>query len=291
MPAAGAKATTRGVKLKSWDTAPLFRWQQLRRLERVQAEITSLREAVGGAESPPASGHSGDYALSFVAKMQAMLPALCRPRCSVAFLCPWPATALEPEPEPQHQPEPQQAAIEGLARFRVHFHIMPGSWAMVRFGEPPAGFFWGIAIFPLMQRFQRQRGAVETLRLDTICFKPHFDHKRLQAATTNDHPIIVLRTTDNPLRLPYRCIDGKHRINKLLAAGETRVRCRVLDVAEVEEFVTALPLCALPPLRLYGAEEDGFGDEEDLALACAAGALRRLITEGLASPPSSSTIP
>ena len=296
---------TRPRELDSWDNPPLFRWQHLRQLERVEAELASLRADLGRS-----SGRGCDRALTFVTKMQLMLPSLSRPRQGAGFAAAVREAAAksregapEPQPEPQLEPGSALAAAGDLGRFRVHFHIMPGSWAMPCFGQPPAGFCWGVAIYPLLKRFQQQseRDLVERLPLNQVrvtvatsrpaarvgaaitlylvitqvCFKPHCERRRFLAATTTDCPIIVLRTTDNPLRLPYRCIDGKHRIHRLLADGESHARCHVLGVDEVQEFVTALPLCALPPLS-----KGGIGSEEDLARACVTGALQYLRAEG-----------
>ena len=85
------------------------------------------------------------------------------------------------------------------------------------------------------------------------------------------------RCRDNPLGQPYRCIDGKHRINRLVAAGASHVGAYVLSLEDVAPYVVALPLCALPPTAFLS----GVGEEEAVSMSSAAGVALHLRQLGL----------
>ena len=215
-----------GSGVMGWDRPPLFRWTSFQRLLRVQSEVAALRAETLQDEGalPTTSTVHNDHAMEFVERMQAMLPSLDRPRCvdtrarqpGLALKCvvsSWAAAglsreasarAVKPEPEPPLSTANPSAPHMSL---QLHFHSMPGSWAMECWGAPPQGFCWGIAIYPLLQRFtlfeadleanlpgtdlSTARGAAR-LHLDHICFKPHIELAKFSAADPR-YPLLVIR--------------------------------------------------------------------------------------------------
>lgn len=58
-----------------------------------------------------------------------------------------------------------------------------------------------------------------------------------QPDVDTSYPCFVIETFDNPLGCRYRCIDGKHRIHKLLASGARTILCHVLALEDVDPYV------------------------------------------------------
>ena len=51
------------------------------------------------------------------------------------------------------------------------------------------------------------------------------------------YPPIVCMNMINPFNKKYRCIDGKHRIEKMLSKNITESKCYVLDYSDIEKYV------------------------------------------------------
>jgi hypothetical protein len=340
-PIATVTGMTTTVSLSDrWHAAPLFRRETLRRLQRVQEEVNALRreQAVeGGAVSAGAAGRTheapttspGDHVRAFLGRRWAMLPCLTRIQWARSSQGPPPRhtnAQLHPVPvhsAPQQQQRPgsstTQAAEPTAERFALHFHSMgPGLWSMACWGEPPLGFGWGIAIRPLLDLVtglspsSRQFVACRRrrVRLEQVCFKPHVEPDRFRSADTR-WPLLLLASTQNPHGLPFRCIDGKHRVHRLIAdCDAARQRTRydspavgaavpaagprlqdlevdavVLSLEEVAPFVVGLPLCALPPLSMGS----GRVQEDDVRWCTLDGALRYLTRQGLVGPRAATT--
>lgn len=141
-------------------------------------------------------------------------------------------------------------------------------------------------------------GTLCRVRIADICFKPHVKPERFKSAEVQ-WPVLLLKSTDNPLGLPFRCIDGKHRIHRLLADACTQltphsspcpigiataaqllqVDAIVLTVDEIAPFVVGLPLCTLPPVNMC----TGHALEDDIGFCGIEGALRHLAELSLLS--------
>ena len=121
-----------------------------------------------------------------------------------------------------------------------------------------------------------------------------------QPDVNTSYPCFVIETVDNPLQCRYRCIDGKHRIHRLLASGARTIPCHVLTLEEVGPYVigvppkdrsyccccfavgsselmrtmawhhAGIPLCLLPPLPPVGSGD--LAEEEDVRGSNAKGA-------------------
>jgi hypothetical protein len=128
-------------------------------------------------------------------------------------------------------------------------------------GVPPVGYCWAVAIYPLQQRYPIGLPGASQIPLAEICFKPQIKTAPLLPDVDLSAPCFVLETPLNPLGLRYRCIDGKHRIHRQLAAGATTIACRVLELDDVIPHVVAVPLCLLPPLP---AGLDALPEEDDV---------------------------
>lgn len=272
--------------------------------------------------------HHVNYVEEFIRRYQAMLPCLGRvqwvascgpiPRHNNVIDVYWQEahtekhSKLSSRPETNHSPD---FKTDSINRFALHFHSMgPGRWSMACWGEPPNGYGWGIAICPLLRKVtaaqgrncpsgSKRLGILRRVRITDICFKPHVKPERFKSAEVR-WPVLLLQSTDNPLGLPFRCIDGKHRIHRLLADACTQltpysspcpvgidtavqllqlnaieVNAIVLTVDEIASFVVGLPLCTLPPVDMC----TGHALEDDIGFCGVEGALRHLGEQNLIS--------
>lgn len=62
------------------------------------------------------------------------------------------------------------------------------------------------------------------------------DGERYHKADTS-FPCILLEGANNPYDLRYRALDGKHRLQRLVDAGETEGPCYVLSLKEVTHLL------------------------------------------------------
>lgn len=90
---------------------------------------------------------------------------------------------------------------------------------------------------------------IETIRFSEICRQDQFQpatSKRECCLCCNgeryfdadvSHPGIVLRTDINPLPLPYRLLDGRHRLWAMQAKGWTEGPFKILTLDQIKPYL------------------------------------------------------
>ena len=112
------------------------------------------------------------------------------------------------------------------------FHLIHGDWRL-----PPLdpGRTWLIWIEPIIERTAALLPVA--LDFDQVCHRREVVSEDRLAACDPEIPGIVLRAAANPCGLPYRLIDGNHRLHRLRGAGRVRGPFFVLDFADVADCV------------------------------------------------------
>tara|TARA_B100001250_G_scaffold87565_1_gene72421 strand:+ start:4186 stop:5373 length:1188 start_codon:yes stop_codon:yes gene_type:complete len=62
------------------------------------------------------------------------------------------------------------------------------------------------------------------------------DGERYFKCKTN-YPLILCTGVPNPFDKKYRCIDGKHRIDKMISQNKSKSKCYVLEYSDIEQYL------------------------------------------------------
>jgi len=119
---------------------------------------------------------------------------------------------------------------------------MYGDWAW------PGMEYSSLSIEALFKNGVVTKNHYSILRVKYICAKPgdfygfdDFKGDRFEKADIQ-FPLLVVRNMPNPCQTPYRLIDGRHRLEKLLRTGRKTVACYVLEVKDVIPFIKEVKL-------------------------------------------------
>jgi hypothetical protein len=137
---------------------------------------------------------------------------------------------------------------------RASRHEMEGRWAVPWLGPAPWGCEWALFVHPLIC-LAEERAPVE-LPFALVSHKRMgpdraADPRYLQADPR--FPCLALADEPNPDGLPNRMVDGKHRLHRLLDAGQDRGLFHVFTWAQALPFIHYVParrrgeLSAAPP--------------------------------------------
>lgn len=112
------------------------------------------------------------------------------------------------------------------------FHLIHGEWRL-----PPldANRTWLIWIEPVVERTLDRLPVM--LDFEQVCHRREVVSAERLAACDPEIPGIVLRAAANPCGLPYRLIDGNHRVHRLRGAGQMCGPFFVFDFADVADCV------------------------------------------------------
>ena len=112
------------------------------------------------------------------------------------------------------------------------FHLIHGDWRLPPLDPERTWLIW---LEPLFERTSGRRP--EALDLDQVCHRREVVSEDRLAGCDPEIPGIVLRGAANPCGLPYRLIDGNHRLHRLRAAGRRHGPFFVLEFADVADCV------------------------------------------------------
>jgi hypothetical protein len=168
---------------------------------------------------------------------------------------------------------------------------MWGRWSMRRtFGAPDssrlpmclrccgpsvcARLIPALQVARLLDYAQRRGKVAQQLPLDEVCCKVgRINLQKFRGAQPDRYPCIAVETRDNPAGRPYRVLDGKHRIHRVVAEWlmqeqqqpqrqSERIYCSFI-VFSVSEVVAAEAL-VLMPTWLLGRTRVRDGEQEQL---------------------------
>lgn len=127
----------------------------------------------------------------------------------------------------------------------------------------------------LLAYAQRRGKVAQQLPLDEVCCKVgRLNLQKFRSAQPDRYPCIAVETRDNPAGKPYRVLDGKHRIHRVVAEWlmqeqqqprhqqPERIYCSFI-VFSVSEVVAAEAL-VLMPTWLLGRTRVRDGEQEQL---------------------------
>ena len=103
---------------------------------------------------------------------------------------------------------------------RRSMHSMRGRWAMeATFGRPPLCPCTPCLLVHRLLLYARQQAMQpRRLPLHQVCFKVgRLNMRKFRSAEPHRFPCFAVETRDNPAGRPFRVIDGKHRIHRLVA--------------------------------------------------------------------------
>ena len=112
------------------------------------------------------------------------------------------------------------------------FHLIHGDWRLPPLDPDRTWLIW---IEPLFERTATRVPVV--LDLDQVCHRREVVSEARLAGCNPEIPGIVLHAAANPCGLPYRLIDGNHRLHRLRNAGRTRAAFFVFEFADVADCV------------------------------------------------------
>jgi len=99
-------------------------------------------------------------------------------------------------------------------RSSASFHVIQGDWHLPPLDRQRTWLVW---IEPLFER-TTARPAIQ-LPFDAVCYRRKCMEEKRLAACDPDVPGLVLEGAANPCGLPYRLIDGNHRLHRQMRAG------------------------------------------------------------------------
>ncbi len=112
------------------------------------------------------------------------------------------------------------------------FHVIEGDWCLPPLDPERTWLVW---IEPLFER-TTARPAIQ-LPFDVVCYRRKcMDPKRL-AACDPAIPGLVLEGVANPCGLPFRLIDGNHRVHRQLRSGHREGRFFVFRFEEIADCI------------------------------------------------------